>query len=306
MTAAGGLTSAVRADVTLSAAVDHDARRGLVERTAAPALDGIDTIEVLANLPGSTLLVRLLRGQVPADLTVDRVRVLGGVRPDPRVNPVRVQWAYPALAVAHDGDLPAGVTPADRALVDGMIDPSDRAGVLVVRTSSSGDWSTYVFMLLGPGGVGVPAGFDEPLAQAPFRFTVDCPSDLDCRRELECPPVGAPSPVLDYLARDYDALRTRLLDRLSSLLPGWADRNPADPAVTLVELFSATGDRGPAGGLAGRGRGGGVPGYGPAEDLGAPARPAAGLPRPRGLLRADLAGVHDHRRVHPAGRHPRG
>jgi hypothetical protein len=255
MTAAGPTSADVLADLTLSVAVDRDARRGLVERTAAPPLDGIDAIEVLANAPGSpghqpgaprqrTLLVRLLRGPVPDDLTVDRVRVRGGVRPDPRVNPVRVQWAYPAAAVADVGvTAPPGVTPADRALVAGMTAVPDRAGLLVVRTLSSGDGSTYLLMLLGPGGVGVPAGFDEPLAQAPFTFTVDCPSDLDCRRDRECPPIEATSPVLDYLARDYDALRTRLLDRLSTLLPNWVDRNPADPVVTLVELFAATGDR---------------------------------------------------------------
>ena len=51
------------------------------------------------------------------------------------------------------------------------------------------------------------------------------------------------SPAVDYLARDYAALRTRLLDRLAALVPGWSDRNPADPLVTLVELFAYAGDR---------------------------------------------------------------
>jgi hypothetical protein len=246
------------ADVTLSRDVDRDARRALVQRTATPQLNGIDAVEVVANAPGSpghqpgaprqrTLLVRTLL-PVPADLTAQRVRVLGGVRLDPRINPVRVQWAHPAVAVAGDGSA-APVTPlpdvtdADRALVADATDPPDRPRILVVRTSSSGDWSSYVLKVLGAGGTGVPDGFDEPLAQVPFAFVVDCPSDLDCRVVPECPPAAAASPVLDYLARDYDALRTRLLDRLVTLLPGWSDHSPADPGVTLVELFAAMGDR---------------------------------------------------------------
>jgi hypothetical protein len=244
--------------------VDREARRALVEGRAD--LDGIDFVEVLANapylpnyVPGAprqrTLLVHLLNHAVPANWDAPRVAITGGVRPDPRVNPVGVQWAYPALALAGatdggGGAIPPvagldGVEPVDRTLVDVNLPPdeADRERVFVVRTTTSGDWSQYVLRLLGDGGVGVPAGFDDPLSQAPFTFTVDCPSDLDC-----CPPADQLAPpvsatVLDYLARDYDALRTRLLDRLSSLVPGWTDRNAADPAVMAVELFAYLGDR---------------------------------------------------------------
>jgi hypothetical protein len=204
--------------------VDRDARRTLVAATADPELNGVDFVEVL---PGHrTLLVFLLRGPVPPDLRATGVAVLGGVRLDPAVNPVRVLSARPAT---------------EEPDVD--VDPDDRDRVLVVRTSSAGDWSTYLLRLLGPGGVGVPAGFDEPLASAPFRFTVDCPSDLDCRQPDAEPVAVAPTPLQDYLARDYEALRSRLLDRLASLLPDWTDRNPADLGVTLAELFAYLGDR---------------------------------------------------------------
>ncbi|MGV9809029.1 putative baseplate assembly protein [Micromonospora chersina] len=230
--------------------LDREARRALVEGESA--LDGIDHVEVLANRPGTpghvpgaprqrTLLVHLLRGPVPADLDAGRVRVLGGVRVDPRVNPVRVLWAYPANVVAAGP--PPGVTAADRTLVTGAVPAPARARVLVVRTSSSGDWSSYLLTLTGPGGEGFPAGFDEPLSTCPFAFAVDCPDELDCRPDEGCPPVPATTPALDYLARDYAGLRTRLLDRLAVLLPGWTDRNPADPLVTLAELFAYVGDR---------------------------------------------------------------
>ncbi|MGE2722342.1 putative baseplate assembly protein [Mycolicibacterium celeriflavum] len=238
--------------------LDRDARRALVEGTTSPALNGIDAVEVLSNFPGSpghqpgvpqqrTLLVRLLRD--PANsIDADQVRVIGGARTDPRVNPVRVLWAYPAIDLVGDGTVPPtdplpDVLPADRSLVAEATEPIERSRVLVVRTSSSGDWSVYSVVLTGTGGAGVPMGFDEPLASAPFRFTVDCPSELDCRTLLECAPPRHDSPLIDYLARDYDALRTRLLDRLSAVVPGWTDRSPADLAVILVELFAALGDR---------------------------------------------------------------
>ena len=238
----------------LGAPVDRDARRALV-RGLQPGddghpLDGIDIVEVLSNHAGTpghvagapqqrTLLVRLLNGPVPGDLTAERVRVLGGVRPDPQVNPVRVEWAYPATALAGAPDVSAD----DRALVDGATEPGDRERTLVVRTSSGGDWSTYVLALLGPGGSGFPDGFDEPLSREPFTFTVDCPNPLDCQCQVQCPPAPGTSPLLDYLARDYEALRTRLLDRFAELVPAWRDTNPADPAVTMLELFAYLGDR---------------------------------------------------------------
>ena len=245
--------------VQLEAPVDREARRARVRSLDPPTLDGIEFVEVLSNhagtpghVPGApqqrTLLVHLIFGPVPADLGADRVVVLGGVRADPLLNPVRIEWAYAADAVAGgesdppDASLP-GVQDADRVLVAAALEPARRAQVLVVRTSSSGDWSTYVLALLGAGGEGVPDGFDEPLASEPFRFTVDCPSDLDCRIDPGCPPVPATTPAVDYLARDYAALRTRLLDRVAAVVPGWRDTNAADPIVTLVEALAAAGDR---------------------------------------------------------------
>jgi baseplate J-like protein len=244
---------------SFAAGIDRDARRTLVAATAEPALDGIDFVEVLSNQPGTrdyvpgavrqrTLLVHLLKGPVPTDLRASRVAVLGGVRPDPLVNPVRVEWAYPAsdlagTAVGASADPLPGVTEPDRDLVRAAAPVSARERVLAVRTSSSGDWSTYLLRLLGSDGTGVPSGFDQPLAQAPFSFTVDCPSGLDCRPTAEAAPGAGGSPLQDYLARDFAALQTRLSDRLGTLLPDWTDGSPADLGVTLTELFAYLGDR---------------------------------------------------------------
>lgn len=234
--------------------VDREARRALVRQQPEPRPNGIDTVEVLTNAPGTPghepdlpgrriLLVRLLASVDAGVLHAGTVRVLGGVRPDPRINPVRVEWAYTAAEVVNDGP-PAGVDEAVRRLVTHATaaDVLDRA--LVVRTSSSGDWSTYVVALTGADGQTMLSGFDPLLSRAAFTFTVDCPTELDCApAATACPPALAASPVLDYLARDYGALRGRLLDRLGTLIPGWTDHSPADPAITLVELFAALGDR---------------------------------------------------------------
>ncbi|MDP5181581.1 putative baseplate assembly protein [Blastococcus sp. BMG 814] len=224
------------------APVDREARRALIE--GHPTLDGIDFVEVLADQ--RTLLVHLLNRDVPPGWDRSRVAVIGGVRVDARVNPVGLVWAWPAavLAQASEDDLRAlGAGPADAEMVRASVPEQARGGVLVVRTTTSGDFSRYVLRLLGPTGAGVPDDVDVPLAEAPFSFKVDCSTGSDCRQEAACPPIDTAAPVLDYLARDYDALRTRLLDRLSLLLPGWDDRNPADVGVMLVELFAAVGDR---------------------------------------------------------------
>ncbi|MDO8149683.1 hypothetical protein Q6350_14705 [Isoptericola sp. b515] len=249
------------------AAVDQESRRAQVR--GVPGLDGVDFVEVLSNHRGSagyvpsapqqrTLLVHLVNGPVPADWSADRVEVLGGVRSDPALNPVAVEWAYPAERVLDptvplpDPALPH-VGAGDRELVDralrdpaGQPDTEARARAFVVRTSSPGDWSTYTLRLVDSAdaaGSAPPPGFDVALATAPFTFTVDCPTDLDCAPGTPGAPTDEDLLPGDYLARDYEGLRTRLLDRVATLLPGWTDDGPADPAVMLVELFAAVGDR---------------------------------------------------------------
>ncbi|GAA2758336.1 putative baseplate assembly protein [Actinopolymorpha rutila] len=241
------------------AAIDRDARRRVVLRTGPGGLDGIDFVEVLSNrygtpgyVPGApsqrTLLVHLLKRPVPAAWSGANVAVSGGVRLDPALNPVRVEWAYPVLALTgSDEDPPTeplpGVRPTDRRLVAQAVPAEVRPRVLVVRTSSAGDFSTYLLRLLDDTGHKAPAGLDPALAEAPFTFKVDCPTDLDCASAPAATATPAGAPMLDYLARDYAALRSRLVDRLAGLLPGWRDRNPADVGVTLVELFAYLGDR---------------------------------------------------------------
>jgi Baseplate J-like protein len=217
-----------------------DTGRRLAAVRDGGVLNGIDMLEVDAgSAPGTpaqrTLLVRCLL-PLPADLDRADVRVAGGVRADPAINPVRVVWAFPAgrLAAARAAE-PALVSQADVDAFAGLPDP---ARLLVVRTSSAGDFSTYRLLITDPAG----RGFDPRLAEVAFTFKVDCPSELDCRVVQACPPERVAEPPIDYLSRDYHGLRGTLLDRLSLLLPQWTDRNAADLGVTVVELFAYLGD----------------------------------------------------------------
>ncbi len=115
--------------------------------------------------------------------------------------------------------------------------------VLTVEVATAGDFSRYVLRLVASaGGAAPPAGIDPALAQIDFSFKVDCPSDFDCRAEAACPPVSSSGPAIDYLARDYPSLRRLVLDRLTALMPGWRERNPADLWVTLAEALAFRGD----------------------------------------------------------------
>jgi hypothetical protein len=189
--------------------------------------NAIEFLEVLdrAAPPGAprqqTLLVRLLRSGFT--LTRDNLRITGGER----VRNVGVVWGAPANA------LPAEAEPG---LVDTV---DDLARTLVVRTDSSGDYSTYTLHIVAfAGSDAPPAGFDVRLSHIDFSFKVECPTDFDCDREPACPPVAATKPDIDYLAKDYQGFRRLMLDRLNLLMPGRTDRSPADSTVMLVELLA--------------------------------------------------------------------
>lgn len=208
-------------------------RRALVD--AHPSLNGIDYLEVLDldAPPGSprqrTLLVRLLK-PVPAGLSTDNLHISGGER----VRRVGIEW----LGIA--GTPPAQASAAEQALLLALTEP-DR--VLVVRTDTDGDHSTYRLRLRQAGSLDTPlADFDPRLSAVDFAFKVECPSDFDCRAEQDCPQADAALPDINYLARDYASLRRLVMDRLARQMPGWRERSPADLATTLGELIAYVGD----------------------------------------------------------------
>src|SRR5512139_3750277 len=181
----------------------NEGRRRVVREQPDPKeYNGIDYLEVSTDqLTLSVHFLHPLPGQAnpvpPAQpaLTKDNVVIEGGVR----VTSVQV------LTVTANVD------------------------VLTVTVDAPGDFSTYTLRLVqSPTRREPPPGYDPQLSAIEFSFKVDCPSDFDCTPPNECPPEQIPEPEIDYLAKDYTSFRRLMLDRLTTLMPNWQERNPAD------------------------------------------------------------------------------
>lgn len=182
-----------------------------------------DTDEPTQSLRQRTLFVRLLL-PVPAGMTDANVRIDDGEV----IAPISVEWAVPATD--------ASVT----ALVSDIEEPDH---VLVVRTRQRGDFSRYVMRLVaGASSEAIPSGFDVLLAEVPFGFKVECPSEFDCAAKCMCGSPEHAGPTIDYLAKDYQGFRRVMLERMSLLAPEWTERNPADVGVALVEMLAYVAD----------------------------------------------------------------
>jgi hypothetical protein len=142
---------------------------------------------------------------------------------------------------------PPALTPSDLLIEGGArvigigitgIEPLGPRGLRVFVTEE-GDFSAYRLVVREPAALGI----DAVLASAAINFKAGCPSDLDCRIDLACPPAEGEQPVLDHMARDFESFRTMLLDLARARNPRWSETHPAEPATVLVELLAAEGDR---------------------------------------------------------------
>jgi hypothetical protein len=99
------------------------------------------------------------------------------------------------------------------------------------------DVARYRLEVAPPGGV----DFDPLRTWLPVRLRPECPDLGSC---FDPPPQASatpPSPVHDYLARDWRSLRRMLLEYLVREQPD-ADLSIADPTITMLELFAHAGD----------------------------------------------------------------
>ncbi|NTX07794.1 putative baseplate assembly protein [Myxococcus sp. CA040A] len=220
-------------------------RRRLVEAHAT--FNGIDYLEVLdedAEALGlerqRTLWVRCYK-PLPANLNADNVSITGGVR----LKDIGVALAF-RMDLAPPDPLTTAAERAEytrRKELDEANGTHETEQTLVVRTTSSGDFSTYTLALLrGFLDTVPPADFDAPLSRVDFTFKVECPSEFDCAPPKHADAPSGEDPPIDYLTRDYASFRRLLLDRLSEVTPQWKERNPADLGVTLVELMAYSAD----------------------------------------------------------------
>ncbi|NBD09002.1 MULTISPECIES: putative baseplate assembly protein [Corallococcus] len=220
-------------------------RRRLVEAHAT--FNGIDFLEVLdedASALGlerqRTLWVRCYK-PLPQDIDADHVSISGGVR----LKDVGVSLAFRMDQAPGDPRTTAAERAeyAKRQVLDELLGTHETEQTLVVRTTSSGDFSTYTLALLrGFLDTVPPDDFDGPLSRVDFTFKVECPSEFDCAPPKGSATPGRVDPPIDYLTRDYASFRRLLLDRLSEVAPQWKERNPADLGVTLVELMAYSAD----------------------------------------------------------------
>jgi baseplate J-like protein len=197
----------------------RDAVRNATNSSGDPVLNGMDCLEVVSPdekslevhfihpLPGQT-------GAVPPSpapaLTENNFVILGGVR----VQGIKV-------AVSNTAE-----------------------NVITMVADAAGDYSTYTLKLVsGEESDQPPSGFDPQLSELRFTFKIECPSDFDCAPHDECPPETLVTPLIDYLAKDYGSFRRLMLDRLAVTMSDWAERNPADLGVALVESVAYLADQ---------------------------------------------------------------
>lgn len=190
---------------------DEERREALKDH---PTLMGIDFLEVSEDQ--HELSVYFVGSEdedktvVPENLTFRNVEITGGTR----ITRIRV------TGVEYPGD--------GRVIVRVTDDEDPANGV--------GDFSPYALSLVGV------VNLDPLFSSVSFSFKVGCPAEFDCAPERERPPETLPDPELDYMAKDYASFRRLMLDRLTTLIPGWEERNPADLQITLVELLAYVGD----------------------------------------------------------------
>ncbi len=166
------------------------------------------------------------------------------------INPVNLPFTGVALIIG--GARVRGATLAEsapgvqRVVAEGDVWVTNVAvagRVISVTVNQPGDFSTYTLRLVAAlTDLRPPSGFDRQLAEVRFSFKVDCPADFDCAPVEDCPPEALPQPEINYLAKDYASFRQLMLDRLSVIMPGWQERNPADVLVMLVEALAYVGD----------------------------------------------------------------
>ncbi|MEP0546764.1 MAG: putative baseplate assembly protein [Rhodothermales bacterium] len=196
--------------------------------------DFVGTPPPSEDLRQRTLLVHVVK-PLAGSLGAVNVRI----EAPPRAAPVQVAWARRA-ADAADLRAEGRISSRERDFLLALPEPEQ---VLVVRTTATGDFSTYTLRLVtSVTDDGPPDPFDVRLAALRFSFKVACPSEFDCAVEPACPPPDLTTPHIDYLAKDYASFRRLLLDRLSVVMPGWTDRSAADLQIALVELLAYVGD----------------------------------------------------------------
>lgn len=179
--------------------------------------NGIDFLEVSRD---QTVLTVYFLLKAPENIKKWNVRIDGGRR----VRNIEVAWIRPC-----------------------RLEDSELDDCVKIKVDKPGDFSTYTLRLVEPDKYGRPGkdpmrGFDPRYAELDFSFKINCPTDLDCLPQKDCPPEALTEPDINYLAKDYESFRQLILDRVSLVMPEWTERLVPDIGITLVELLAYVGD----------------------------------------------------------------
>lgn len=195
--------------------------------------NGIDYLEVADGpvVAQSVLNLYFLHPLTPGQLQVDNILICGGER----IRNIQVAGVVDGSALSP----PPVETDCSAA------SPPDGSNLLVITVQQPGDFSTYTLKLVANTGsdpTQPPPYFDPVYSEIQFSFKVSCPAWFDCQQPTVCPPETTTPPTFSYLAKDYASFRSLMLDRMSTILPAWSERNPADLGIMLVELLAYVGD----------------------------------------------------------------
>ena len=202
--------------------IDPEARDERIRGLAALSLNGLKLV-----------LVRLHPVAAPVEARLE-LHLYNGVARDDLVaafaaDPGVATTLFPILG-GHS--LPAGSAVGQVQVTDIATDPDPE--VLRLTVTPIGDYSTYRLTVEHP-------AFDPLLSELPFKFRPGCFS-IDCAPDWT--PAAAPgeTPVIDYLAKDFDSFRHVMVSAMAQRVPDWQVTSAADFDQTLLELFSAAAD----------------------------------------------------------------
>lgn len=107
--------------------------------------------------------------------------------------------------------------------------------MLEIRVEEPGDFSEYALTIEHP-------ALDWVFRTVRFSFKQGCAARGDCESRAACAAEQAPRVNVDYAARDFDSLRSAVLDFAAQHYPQWGERVTADGGVMLIEVLCALAD----------------------------------------------------------------
>jgi hypothetical protein len=200
---------------------------------AVKALTGIDYVQVLD--PAVQTVLRVFFIVEPTD-TVPAIIAAGGVPPIP-VNategaPVAAVAPLAAAIVAAAGEAPLPIVDLRWRRV--LVFDTQRVA-LEIEVGEPGGFEPYELRLSHP-------RIDLLSGTILFDFKQACPTGFDCEQDQDCPGDPLVDVPVDYLARDFESIRTALLGFAAARYPDWREPLEADTAVMLMEVMAALGD----------------------------------------------------------------